>query len=309
MVRWMVTGASGLLGANLALETIARGHPTTACYGSHELALNGAECLPLPLTDPAAVREVIASQRPRIIVHCAAETRVDYCEDHPDVADAVNVRGTRAVAESAAHVGAKLVYVSTDSIFEGGTGRYSEDDEPTPQNVYALTKLAGEQMVRRETANHLIVRTNLFGWSAQPTLSLAEWILDRLERGLTVPGFTDVVFSPVLVNHLAEIIFEAVARDLRGTYHVSASSTVTKYTFAQMVGKSFGFDPAQVIPASSADAGFRARRPLNTSLSSDRIVSALGRNMPSVEDGILLFRRLRDAGHKSKLRAALRAQA
>jgi dTDP-4-dehydrorhamnose reductase len=300
---WLVTGASGLLGSHVVLEAVARARPVIACYGAHPVTFAKAEAVPLSLLDAAAVRRLIATHKPPVIVHCAAETRVDYCEEHPEHASRLNVDATVAVASAAARINAKLVYVSTDSVFDGRTGHYTEDDVPAPCNVYAATKLAGEEAART-AADHLVLRTNMFGWSPRGR-TLAEWVVDTLQRGERVPGFTDVVFAPVIVNQLAGIIGEAVDRGLRGTYHVGATAALTKFEFARLIARAFGYDPGHVTPSVSADAGLRARRPLKTDLVSDRIVAALGRPMPAIADGILMFRQLRDRGHHLTLRAAL----
>lgn len=306
MARWLVTGASGLLGVNLASNAVALGHHTIACYGRQAVDVQGAECVPLTLTDPAAVEKLIAAHRPVVVVHCAAETRVDHCEDHPGEARMVNVDGTRSVTQAAARVGATLVYISTDSVFDGQEGQYDEDGKPAPLNIYARTKLEGEGIVREGASDHLIVRTNIFGWNAQPRLSLAEWMLDRLEKGMTVPGFTDVTFSPLLVNHLADVIFHAVSRGLRGTYHMGAGDWTTKFEFARSLCRIFEFDQRLIVPSVSSGAGLKAMRPRNTSLNSTRIARALTKDMPMIQDGLVAFRRLRDSGYHARLRSTLR---
>ena len=129
-------------------------------------------------------------------MHCAAATNVDWCEDNPKQAEAINVQATADLAEIAAALNARFVYISTDSVFDGKRGDYAETDEPAPLNVYARSKLAGEQETLRLNAAAIVVRVSIYGWNAQKKESLAEWVLRRLEEGSDVPGFTDVFFTP-----------------------------------------------------------------------------------------------------------------
>ena len=257
----------------------------------------------MDVTQPDQVWAVMTQSRPHVVIHCAAETRVDYCEEHPEEAFRVNVEGTGNVAKGTAHVEAKFVYISTDSVFDGLVGMYNEMAGPNPLNIYARTKLAGEQMVKRQVMDHLIVRTNIYGWNARPKFSLAEWILDRLDHGQTVPGFADIYFSPILVNDLAVILVDMINADVRGIYHVGASERCSKLDFARMLCKVFGKDVALVQSAKSDAAGFKARRPKDISLDVRKVTQVLGRPMPGILDGLSRFRRLLEDGHVSGLRS------
>ena len=124
------------------------------------------------------------------------------------------------MASAAARCGTKIVYISTDSVFDGARGGYREQDEPHPLNVYAKSKLAGEKAVAALCDNPLIVRTNIFGWNVQPRLTLAEWVIQSLSEGGRIPGFTDIIFSPLLVNDLARLVGDMLNGGLKGIYHV-----------------------------------------------------------------------------------------
>jgi dTDP-4-dehydrorhamnose reductase len=138
--------------------------------------------------------------RPAWIVHCAAATNVDWCESHPVECMRVNAEAAGALARAARSIGARLVYISTDSVFDGVSGGYRETDPVSPVNHYARSKASGESAVLDEIPDALVLRTNIYGWNLQSKHSLAEWALARLEGGEVVPGFRDVSFSPLLVN-------------------------------------------------------------------------------------------------------------
>ena len=304
MERALITGVSGLLGSNLVLA-LSKCFEIAATYHQHPLHLNMCETMPMDITQAEETQAIIRRIKPHVVIHCAAETRVDYCEENPEEAFWVNVEGTQNLARATAHVGAKLLFISTDSIFDGQKGMYNEMATPNPLNIYARTKLAGEHVVRQHGVDHLIVRTNIYGWNAGPKFSLAEWVLDRLDHGQIVPGFADIYFSPILVNDLAEVIVNMINAELRGIYHVGASERCSKLDFAIMLCKVFDRDAALVQLANSDEAGFRARRPQDTSLDVEKITQVLNKPMPGIIGGIWRFRRLFEDGYLRRLRSGL----
>ena len=239
---------------------------------------------------------LLASFSPTWIVHCAALTNVDWCEDHPQETQHVNVSMSRNLAGAAQHVGAHLVYVSTDSVFDGTSGNYSETQTPSPRNAYGQSKLAGEHAVQEAGSDHLIVRTNIYGWNLQDKQSLAEWILHRLEAEEPVPGFFDVHFTPILVNDLSEIVLDMMEHKMQGVYHVVGAQTCSKYEFALQIAEMFGLDKSLISPVSLMESVLRAPRPKNTSLRTEKIRQELSRAMPDISSGLRRFKRLRDSG-------------
>ncbi|MDQ6719084.1 MAG: SDR family oxidoreductase [Gemmatimonadota bacterium] len=299
----LITGASGLLGSNLVLTGVKAGREIAALTHDHPIHLDGVESVRVDLTDTPAVNAVVAKLRPSAVIHCAAMTNIDDAERSPEAAMRINGAASGALAEAAANVGARFVYVSTDTVFDGTRKFSSETDEVRPLNVYGRTKLAGEHASLRLNPNTIVARTNLYGWNALPKQSLAEWVLESLERGETVPGFTDVFFCPFLVNDLAESLFAMVDRNLTGIYHVVGSERISKHDFAARVARRFGLDESKVLPASVQDAALSAPRVHELSLSTDKIAGALGRKMPGVDKGLERFAALRDNGFRTELRA------
>ena len=301
----LVTGASGLLGANAVSVGSQRPRAVTAASRRALSAPEGVRAVGLDIQDETRVSDVLRTLQPAWVLHCAALTDVDACERDPERAHHINARATRSLAEAARDVGARVLYVSTDSVFDGQRGGYEESDPPSPINEYARSKLAGEEAVLAVSASNLVVRTNLYGWNAQPKKSLAEWVLGRLESGLEVPGFTDVVFAPLEASTLSGLLFDMMDRNLSGLYHLGSANAVTKYAFAQLVADAFGFDLNHVLGASVADVSFAAPRPRNTSLDSARCANALGRSLPTVAEGVRTMRDLQDAGWRATLKATV----
>jgi len=299
----LVTGASGLLGSSVLLRALEMQKEVVGIYNRYPFRPSGAAGHIVDLTDLNATRTAVATLRPSTIIHCAAATNVDWCEEHVKEADCINVSASSFLAQLANEINAKLLYVSTDSVFDGTHGHYSETDLPSPLNVYAQTKLLAEQEVVRAHSSALIVRVTFYGRNVQPKQSLAEWVLDQLRQGKPVPGFTDVYFCPILVNDLAAIILEMVDGDLSGIYHVVGAEKVSKYEFARRLATTFGLNPAQVAPSKIADAQLRARRPRDTSLNTEKISRALGRPMPGVDSGLQRFHAVCESERVQKLQS------
>jgi len=303
----LVTGASGLLGATLLAVAAGRGRDVAGVYHRQAVRLPGVSTYRSDLSRPEEVRELVRSVRPQWVVHCAAATNVDWCEQNPELTWQVNVCMAGDVAREAADVGAGVIYVSTDSVFDGQRGGYTEQDQPAPVNVYARSKLAGELAVAESNDRAIVLRTNLFGWNCRQKLSLAEWVVDRLESGTPFPGFDDVVFAPLLVNDLADVIFDLIDRGASGLYHAASAEAMSKYEFARLIARVFDRDPDLVRPVRLVDQPLVAPRPLNTALRADKLSRELRRPMPGMEEMVQRFKDLRGGGYVARLRAMAEA--
>jgi len=302
--RLLVTGASGLLGANLVLEASAE-HEVVAVSHRQRLAAPGVTTRQADLTVQDEARALIAEFAPEGIVHCAAATDIDRCEDEPDLAFRLNRDMAANVAAAAFERRAAFLLVSTDAVFDGEQGDYVEDDDPTPLSVYGRSKLEGERAVAARHPQAIIVRTNIFGWNAQPKYGLAEWFLSRCEAGIRSPGWTDVRSTPILVNDLAGILLRLLASGGPGVYHVGGSSCLSKHEFGRRLAAEFDLDPELIVPASLISAGLRAPRGRNLCLRGARAERDLGLPLPTIAQGIARFRRLRDLGTVDRLHSML----
>lgn len=300
--RFLVTGSTGLLGSVLA-SVATHHHDVIACSRGSGLSIPRVRSMTLDLRNPASVAEVISAARPVVVVHCAAETRVDWCEDHPDEALRVNVEGTVSLCRAVALTEGCLVYISTDSVFDGFRGNYTEVDEPGPLNIYAQSKWLGEQAVRRNLPDHLIIRTNFYGWGLSSKQSLGEWILEQLRLGRRIPGFQDVIFAPLLTDDLADIVLAMIALGLRGTYHLGSRDAISKFDFAKRIARAFELDQGLVDPIKVESVQLRAPRPKITNLNSSKAEEALGTLLPSVDEGVCRFRDLEASGEVAARRA------
>ena len=179
--RILITGASGLLGINLALEA-ANKHTIFGLVHNQPIHTEAFQVLHADLLAPGAVERIIEETQPDWVIHCAALANVDACEAEPAQAQKLNTEVPRKLAQYVARGGARLLYVSTDAVFDGQRGQYDEDDTPNPLSIYAQTKLDGERAVAQADPTAIIARVNLFGWSISGRRSLAEFFYYNLYK-------------------------------------------------------------------------------------------------------------------------------
>lgn len=295
----LVTGASGLLGSTLLTRAQELGRAVIGvARNSHGIGETNTRSL--DLTDRISVGNFMMNLHPSIVIHCAAATDVDWCEDHPEKAHEINTSISADLARLACQAGSRFVQISTDSVFDGRTGDYCETSAPNPVNVYAKTKWEAELEVSRLHPSPLILRVNFYGPSIQKKHKLAGWILDQVGSGKSVPGFTDVFFCPIFVQDVASVILEMLDHELTGLYHVVGSEKISKYEFAVRLAERFGLDSQLVVPALSAQAKLRAARPLDTSLKTEKVARTLGHAMPDLESGLHRFKRFYDSGRREE---------
>ncbi|HNA61159.1 MAG TPA: SDR family oxidoreductase [Elusimicrobiota bacterium] len=304
----LVTGASGLLGSNLLLDFKKAGREVAGVYGVHPVTLAGVKTGPLDLLDNAAVDAALKALRPTWVVNTAAATNVDWCEDHPVDARRLNGEAPGLLADAARRGGARFIQISTDAVFDGQRGLKDESHAPAPINVYGRTKWEGENAVRTACPGAVIVRTNLYGWNAQPKSSLAEWMLSRLESGQAFPAFQDIEYSPLLVNDLGDLLLSLIDRDASGTFHVAGSEPLSKWDFARRLAGVFELSAAPIQPARATDVGLKAPRPRFLSLNVKKAEGFLGRPLPRVEEGLRRFRSLRERGTVSELKKMIQPE-
>jgi dTDP-4-dehydrorhamnose reductase len=300
MHRILITGASGLLGVNVAYEASQQnqviGVANRLAYQSERFDL-----ITQNLLAPGAVEALIDKVEPDWVIHCAALANLEACEANPQLAHQLNSELPGKLAAIVARGGARLLHVSTDAVFDGTRGDYNEADIPNPLSVYAQTKLAGEYAVAEANPDAIIARLNLFGWSLTGKRSLAEFFFNSLQAGNQVFGFTDVYFCPLLANHLAQIFIHMLEADLHGLYHLVSSTASSKYDFGVEIAQRFGFDATLITPTSVTQSGLTAARSPNLTLSNDKLKSALKTPLPDLKDGLDRFYTLYQEGFPRKL--------
>lgn len=301
MTRILVTGASGSLGANLILEAHRAGHTVVASSRSRQIDHPEITWISAELTSPAAVVDLFNAARPDWVVHSAAATDVDRCEADPGWAFGLNRDAAGYVAAAAHKRRARLVHVSTDAVFDGEGGPYSETDPARPVNSYGESKLAGEAAVIETHPEAAIVRTNFYGWSPPGRVSLAEWFLASLDEGVRVNGFEDVRVNPLLANDLATLVLGLLSADASGVFHLGACNCMSKYELGLKLASVYGLDGTGIRPVKVETAGLVAPRPRRLCLEIHKAERELGVEMLSVEQGLVRMEVLDRNGYRMQV--------
>jgi dTDP-4-dehydrorhamnose reductase len=288
MARVLITGASGLLGLTLCMETYQE-HQVTGIVHTHSVRSKHFEVIQADLADFDALVRILDQVQPEVIVHTAAMANIDQCEMQPEAALRINALLPGKLAQISQRAGIHLVHISTDAVFDGKKGNYQEYDPPAPLGVYARSKLAGEQAVLENDGRAIVARVNFYGWSLSGERSLAEWFIRNLSAGNPVKGFTDVFFCPLLVNDLAKLLVEMISFKLHGIFHVVSSECTSKYAFGLRIARRFGLDENLIHPTSVSDGGLLAARSPNLSLCSEKLCTVLGKPTPDQDEGIDRF--------------------
>lgn len=274
-VQLLITGASGLLGSAVAHLAEGQSHGVCSAYNQHRPSIGAS--VKLDLTDLSHIDRVMGEANADAIIHAAALTDVDRCERERDLAERVNSEATAAIASAARAIKAFLVYVSTDYVFSGEKGLYSEGDEPSPVNFYGYTKLKGEESVRERANDYCIARASVI-YGAVPAsgkVNFALWLIERLSRGDRVDVLEDQYVSPTLNLNLAEMILEVAERKLGGIYHLAGAERVSRYQFAMNLCDTLGLDSSLLNPVSMKYMKWIACRPKDSSLNVSKATKVL----------------------------------
>jgi dTDP-4-dehydrorhamnose reductase len=294
MKRIVVTGVSGFLGRYVA-EALKDRHTVLGTYHSHMTTLDGCELSHLDVADAESVRETLQTFRPDVVIHTAALGDVDACERHPDEAYRVNVRGTEAIAQAAVQVSAKLIYISTDQVYDGVKGDADETEVPHPLMVYGQTKLEGEGRTATICHDAVILRLALmYGWGTTARRNFVDWLAEQLRTGQEVPLFIDQYRTPLYVAQAAEAIARLIDRpEIRGLFNLGGGERINRYTFGLKFCQVFNFPTAHLKPIEMPTRAQMAARPRDCSMSSAKISALLQMRPLTVEDGLHLMRRQR----------------
>lgn len=270
-MKFFITGGAGQLGYDIIRELEKRGYNDYLAPTIEEL----------DITNKENVDEVINEYKPNVIFHCAAYTAVDKAEENKELCYNINVNGTKNIAEAAKKVGAKVVYISTDYVFNGTKeGLYVPEDETDPVNYYGYTKLGGEKAVST-LDDYLIVRISwVFGINGN---NFIKTMLKLSETRNELNVVSDQVGSPTYTVDLSKLLVDMVEKDKKGIYHATNEEFCSWYEFAKYIFEVNGKD-MKVNPVLTKDYVTAAKRPLNSKMSKDKLEEEGLERLPSWKD-------------------------
>lgn len=303
-MKLYVTGASGLLGGNLAYLLRDRAE----LYGCdrNETAIPGLSLRVFDCLYGGRLRRDLETIRPDAVVHCAAFTSVDGCERDPENAYRVNAGLTGELTQICKELGIKLVFLSSDAVYDGTMPGLHREEEPVHAcNMYGKSKILAEKLILQAGGepDPLVLRTNFLGYNVRSRTGSFEWMLESMLSGKPVTLFEDVFFSPLSIHSLTEVIWECIRRNIGGVWNAGCAGSVTKLEFGNLVKQEFGLPDAVLIPGKVADAPLAARRSLNMGMDSSGLACVLGMTMDSPSDTVRILHAQYRSGYPQILRS------
>jgi dTDP-4-dehydrorhamnose reductase len=293
MKRVLVCGSNGLLGQRLAFILDGESEYEVLHSSYHRSFVNDQDLFDytqLDISNRSDVKSLISSYRPDIVLNAAALTNVDFCEREREQAWKVNVTGVEHLVEVCRRINAKLIHVSTDYVFDGKFGNYTETDRANPVNYYGKTKLAGENVIISSGIEYAILRTILvYGIGVNVKNNFALWVINNLNEGKPIRCVDDQISNPTHVHDLAMAMKKVMDRNANGLFHISGAETITRYNFALRAAEIFGYDKSLIARIKTTDLEQRAVRPMNTTFILEKAKAQLHYSPMNITQGLMMM--------------------
>ena len=279
-MRILITGAFGQLGHALQSVLLKKSNYELICTGRK--IKKGQKGIPLDIRNQVALKELINTTAPDILINLAAMTNVDACELNPKLAGEINVAGLQHICDS---FEGKIIHLSTDYVFDGTSGPYKEDDPLNPISIYGKTKLAAEHILLEKNIKNLVIRGNvLYDYSPHTSASFLNWVVSSLKGNQEIKVVEDQFNNPTWTRSMSDIIELSIENDLEGIIHWGDSVHISRFEFAKLIAKKFSLNESLIKPVLTSELNQPARRPLQSGLSTEKLVNMLDIIPPSIDD-------------------------
>ncbi len=286
MKKILIVGGSGFVSTNL-IKYLPKDWEIFATYNSNRIKNEKLASFKIDLLEnPKEIIPIIQNTKPDYILDTVAFPSVDFCEENHSIADKLHVDATKIISEISNKINSKLLFISTDAVFEGKLNKkYLETDITKPVNYYGFTKLKAEEVVLSASKNNVVLRTAVvYGASSQSRFTT--WILSYLREQKQVDPFIDQYNSPTLVDDLSQAIIKIFKNNISGLFHAAGPTCVNRYDFALMLAKEFALDSNLIKPVTSFEKKQNAPRPVSTCLNSSKLENQINFNFRDLKTGI-----------------------
>jgi len=295
----LITGTTGLLGPFL-INSFHKNYDVYGIYLKNFIETPKCKLFKQDISENE-VCKLILKIKPHFIIHSAALTNVDLCEKNKKLADKINVLGTRNIVKSAEMIDSKLIYISTDYVFDGKKGNYSEEDKVNPVNYYAKSKYGGEKIVTGSNCDYLIVRTSLYGWNIQNKLSFGEWVIHKLRNNERINLFADQINSMIFTGDFAKILKDVVNKNIKGVLNIANKENISRYDFGLKAAEVFNLNKNLINKTKLSDFQnknkSKTERPRNVSLNINKL-KRLGIKIPATIESLKNMKKIEKAYKK-----------
>ncbi|UCH88792.1 MAG: SDR family oxidoreductase [Thermoplasmata archaeon] len=296
MRKVFITGASGLLGSKIM--AIAReDYEVLGQYNKVEFTMKGCQNVQLDLCDREKLFKTVGQFEPDFLIHTAAIRDMDYCEAHKEEALAANVEATRNISDICTEIGTKVIFISTDVIFDGTETEYKETSEPKPLNYYAETKVEGESIILQNSANLIARISFLYGWNVSDRrLNFVTWVLNNLKLGNEIDLYMDHYRNGTFMDDAARLLLMMYMRGLSGIYHLAGKYCMNRFEMGELVCEVFGYDKEHLVAKSLEEASWIAKRPTRVCMDVSKAEEDLGLNLLSFRESLLDMKKQESQG-------------
>jgi len=298
----LIIGGSGLVGSTL-VNYMQDDYDIHITFNQNKnLLRNISETQIDLLKDRTTIIDLIKDLRPNFTVHTVALSSVDLCEKNTQLADHLHVEVTKDISKACKEVKSKLLFLSTDAVFDGELNKkYTEFDKPNPINYYGVTKLNAEKIILESSSDNVVLRTAvIYGWHKKSRFT--NWILGSLMKNQQVDPFIDQYNTPTLVDDLAIAINNVLKMNISGLYHATGKTCLNRYDFALKIAEIFGFDKNLIKPVTSSEKKQNAPRPTSTCLDSTSLEKLINFDFCDIRKGLnFIFKKFQENKNNSFL--------
>ncbi len=290
--RILITGANGMLGQRVIyfykeIENIQM--QTTSVEESP--VFSGVDYISCDLAKREKIKKIVSDFCPDFIINTAAFTNVDLCEKEKETAWKINVKGVEYLAEAARIIDAHLIHISSDYIFDGADGPYSENAKPNPLGYYGRTKLASENALKISGAINTILRTNVLYGIADSRPDFVRWVVKNVREGKQINIVTDQVNNPTFIDDLVQAINEVIEFRKQGIYNIGGREFLTRFEFTRIIADFFTLDINLIKPILTEELNQPAKRPLKSGLLTLKAETELGYKPHTIGEALTIMKR------------------
>ncbi|MFT3700841.1 MAG: SDR family oxidoreductase [Agriterribacter sp.] len=287
-MKILITGSNGFVAGSI----IAQCSTDWEVYGVSRSAQNSRSnhisYHAMDMLDEQKLCELITTIQPDVIIHTAAMANIDFCEQHREIAEKINVGITVQLAALCKSIGAKLIFCSTDTVFDGLKGNYTETDQPKAVNFYAATKIKAEEAVLSAADNNVVARLSLV--MGLPVMgkgnSFLADIIEKCNKGISIPMPENEIRTPIDVITLGAALIELAQSAINGIIHLAGNTAINRYAMAQQIAEALDFSKVLITGTNSNSIAGRAPRPNNASLDNSKAKQLLATPMRSLTEGL-----------------------
>jgi dTDP-4-dehydrorhamnose reductase len=292
--RIFIVGANGMLGQRtIEFYSSDKNVQLFACSIEKKPLFNNVDYLCCNITERDKIKQAVYNFMPDVIINAAAYTNVDLSETEREIAWKINVKGVEHLAESARVIDAHIIHISSDYIFDGKNGPYSENDKPNPLGYYGRTKLASENVLKISGALYTILRTNvLYGVALKSKADFVEWLVDTVRSGKPVRIVDDQVSNPTFIDDLVQAISKVIEFRKYGVYNIGGREFLSRYEFTEIIADYFNLDKSLITSIKTKELNQAARRPLKSGLITLKAEAELGYKPVTIRESFAIIKKI-----------------